>query len=288
VDDGSTDATPKLIREKCHQDPCYRGLVFSRNFGHQLALSAGLVHAKGTEAVFIIDGDLQDPPELLADFYAHYRQGYDVVYGVRRNRKESWPLKTAYSLFYRFQNRVANIDIPLDAGDFSLLSRRTVDVLCQLPEESRFLRGMRAWIGFRQLGVEYQRDERQKGETKYPFKQLLKLAYNGLFNFSEFPIKLIFWLGLSAISFGVVYIVYVVLKKIIYQTVPEGFTTLIIAIIFFSGVQLFSLGLIGEYIVRIFFQVKNRPLYIVQETISHDTAAASMKPEDATRTLRDN
>ena len=223
--------------------------------------------ARGTDGVFIIDGDLQDPPELLPSFYSKYKEEFDVVYAIRKKRKENIFKRVAYFSFYRILNQISYINIPLDSGDFSFVSRRVVDILNSMPEESRYLRGMRTWIGFKQIGLEYERDERVAGESKYSIKILLKLAKNGIFNFSEFPIKFISRLGMFITILSVLYLLYTIIQKIVFNNVPQGFTGLLIAIILFSGVQLLSIGVLGEYIIRIFFQVKERPLYIIKNTI---------------------
>ncbi len=267
VDDGSRDNTAEQIQQLSLSDDRYQCVILARNYGHQLALSAGLSAATATEAIMIIDGDLQDPPELLMPFYELYKQGNDVVYAVRKKRKESFVKRISYYVFYRILRSISYIEIPLDSGDFSLVSRRIVDVLNKMPEESRYIRGMRTWIGFKQTGYEYDRDERAAGDSKYSFKKLFKLAYNGIFNFSEFPVKLITNLGFFSISVSLLYLAYNVIKKYVYHAVPEGFTALLFTIILFSGVQLISLGIIGEYVLRIFFQVKGRPLYIVKKRI---------------------
>jgi polyisoprenyl-phosphate glycosyltransferase len=282
VDDGSKDNTAEQIQQLSLQDKRYHAVLLARNYGHQLALTAGLACAKGTEAVMIIDGDLQDPPELLPDFYELYKQGYDVVYAVRKKRKEGLVKKISYHIFYRILKSISYVEIPLDSGDFSLVSRRVVDVMNKMPEESRYMRGMRTWIGFKQIGFEYERDSRMAGDSKYSFKALFKLAYNGIFNFSEFPIKFITKLGLFTILISVIYLVMTLVQKYVYHTVPQGFTALLIAIVLFSGVQLISLGIIGEYVLRIFFQVKGRPLFIVRreiinsEVVEQPTAADSV------------
>ncbi len=187
IDDGSKDGTATLMRQLALLDGRYHCVFLSRNHGHQLALSAGIASARATEALFIIDGDLQDPPELLPEFYKEYKAGNDVVYAVRRKRKESAFKKAAYFLFYRILKSISYVEIPLDSGDFALISRRVADVLIKMPEESRYLRGMRSWVGFNQKSIVYERDERAAGESKYSLKMLFKLAYNGIFNFSEFP-----------------------------------------------------------------------------------------------------
>ncbi len=267
VDDGSKDDTALQMIQTSLADKRFQSVLLSRNFGHQSAVSAGMKVARGTEAVFIIDGDLQDPPELLGEFYAQLQAGYEVIYAVRKKRKESFFKKIAYNSFYRLLKKISYIDIPLDSGDFSLLSRKVVDILNKMPEESRYIRGMRAWAGFKQMGVEYERQERQAGESKYSWKMLWKLAYNGIFNFSEFPIKFITNLGFVSIAFSLIYLADTIIRKFVYGTVPQGFTALLFAIILFSGVQLLSLGIIGEYVLRIFFQVKNRPIFIISKQI---------------------
>ncbi|WP_037326208.1 glycosyltransferase family 2 protein [Runella zeae] len=267
IDDGSRDDTSLQMRQLALTDARYHCVFLSRNHGHQLALTAGLAAARGTEALFIIDGDLQDPPELLDEFYKKLQEGYDVVYAVRRKRKENFIKRSGYYLFYRLLKSISYVDIPLDSGDFALISRRVADIMNQMPEESRYLRGMRSWIGFKQVGIEYERSERMAGESKYSFKQLFRLAYNGIFNFSEFPIKFMSWAGGTAICIALIYFITVVIKKLFFEDIIEGFTALLFVIILFSGVQLIALGIIGEYVLRIFFQSKNRPLYIVKDEI---------------------
>lgn len=267
VDDGSSDNTAELMQQVALLNENYNCVFLARNYGHPIALSAGLANARGTEAVMIIDGDLQDPPELLTKFYEYYKQGYDVVYGIRKKRKENWLKKTAYHIFYRLLKSISYIDMPLDTGDFSLISRRIIDVLNKMPEESRYIRGMRSWVGFKQIGVEYEREQRFAGTSKYSFKMLFQLAYNGIFNFSEFPIKFITNLGLLSVLVSLLYLLQTIYKRIMDPTFPVGFTGLLFAIILFGGVQLISLGVIGEYVLRIFFQVKGRPLFVIKNKI---------------------
>lgn len=267
VNDGSIDNTATLIEQVCKSDPRFTGILLSRNHGHQLAVTAGLANVSGWKAAMIIDGDLQDPPELINEFYKLLNQGYDVIYAIRKNRKEGFLKKLAYSAYYRLQKKISNYNIPIDSGDFSMLSRRVVDKINEMPEQSRYLRGMRAWVGFKQIGYEYDRDERQAGETKYSWRTLFNLAFNGIFNFSDFPVRIITRLGLFTISFSLAYFVYNLYRKLYYNDVPRGFTTIILAIILFSGVQLISLGLIGEYVLRIYNQVRNRPLFIIDKII---------------------
>ena len=267
VNDGSRDNTAALMQQLAFADPRYHCVFLARNYGHQIALSAGLSKARGTEGVLVIDGDLQDPPELLSDFYAKYQEGYDVVYAIRQKRKENIVKKAAYRLFYRLLKSISYIDIPLDSGDFCFMSRRVVDILNQMPEDSRYIRGMRSWIGFQQIGLPYDRAERVAGDSKYGFRMLLNLAYNGIFNFSEFPIKVIKRIGYSAVGASMLYLMYSLYRKLMYNDVPQGFTATIFIIVFFSGIQLFFMGIMGEYLLRIFFQVKGRPLFIVEKEI---------------------
>jgi polyisoprenyl-phosphate glycosyltransferase len=268
IDDGSRDSTAALMTAQALADARYHCVFLSRNHGHQLALTAGLAQAKGTEAIFVIDGDLQDPPELLGQFYEKLQEGYDVVYAVRKKRKESWLKRQAYNVFYRFLKSISYIDLPLDSGDFAMMSRRVANILNTMPEESRYLRGMRTWIGFKQIGIEYERDSRAAGESKYSLKQLFRLAYNGIFNFSEAPIKLVTYLGYITFFISFLYFLTVLFKKIFDRGyVPVGFTATVFLIVLFAGVQLIALGIIGEYVLRIFFQVKNRPRYIIKHQI---------------------
>ena len=267
INDGSEDNTAKLIERICLNDFRFSGVLLSRNHGHQLAVSAGLASARGEKGVMIIDGDLQDPPELVNNFYKLLLEGNDVIYAIRKNRKEGFLKKLAYSSYYRLQKKISSFNIPIDSGDFSMLSRRVVDTINNMPEQSRYLRGMRAWVGFKQIGYEYDRDERHAGETKYSWKKLFELAFNGIFNFSDFPIKFITRLGFFTVFLSLLYFVYNVYRKIVFNDVPQGFTALILAVILFSGVQLISLGLIGEYVLRIYNQVRNRPLFVIDKII---------------------
>jgi glycosyltransferase involved in cell wall biosynthesis len=267
VDDGSSDDTAKLIESICLSDSRFIGVILSRNFGHQIALTAGLQHVNAEEAIMVLDGDLQDPPEILSDFMLKLEEGYDVVYAVRTKRKEGLLKRISYKLFYRILNKISYADIPLDSGDFCLMSRRVVDYMNSMPEESRFLRGMRHWVGFKQIGVEYERNERQSGESKYSLNQLIKLAFNGIFNFSEFPIRILVKLGLFAMIFSIGYLIYTLIMRFIFHEVESGFTALLFVIILFGGIQLVAIGIIGEYILRIFFQVKSRPLFVIDKVI---------------------
>lgn len=265
VDDGSIDGTDMLLEDFCSGRKNFSTISLSRNFGHAAAISAGLKEMDPeTDAVFIIDGDLQDPPELLQQFISKMEEGFDVVYGIRQHRQESFLKKAAYKTYYRLLKRFSNVQMPLDAGDFALISARVLRIINEMPEESRYLRGMRSWVGFKQTGIQYNRESRRDGHSKYSWRSLFKLAFNGLFNFSEFPIRFIGYVGLITILISLGYLGITVYKKLVFGTVPEGFTALIFAIVLFAGVQLLALGIIGEYVLRIFFQVKKRPLYIVR------------------------
>ncbi|PJB55100.1 MAG: glycosyltransferase [Bacteroidetes bacterium CG_4_9_14_3_um_filter_41_19] len=267
IDDGSTDGTDIKMNNLSKKNEAYQSIFLSRNFGHQSAITTGLYYANATEGVMIIDADLQDPPEVLDEFYKYFLQGYDVVYAIRKSRKESWYKKMSYQFFYFLLKKISNIEIPVNSGDFSLLSKRAVDYLNMMPEESRYIRGMRSWIGFNQIGIEINRDQRHSGKPKYSLKKLLKLALNGIFNFSEYPIRIVFTIGLVVLFVSLVYFGYTLIQKVVYNTAPEGFTALLFTIILFGGIQLISLGLIGGYVIRIFFQVKNRPLFIVKRRV---------------------
>jgi glycosyltransferase involved in cell wall biosynthesis len=276
VDDGSTDDTWRLMRE-CHQkDPRWRLIRLSRNFGHQVALWTGLKHATG-DVVAVLDADLQDPPEVLPRLFEEWEHGSDVVYAVRVNRKEGWLKRLAYHTFYRLMAFLAEIPIPLDSGDFCAMDRRVVDEMTRLPEMEPFVRGIRAWVGFRQTGVPYERDARVGGEVKYTFRKLVSLAVNGIFSFSTRPLRIATWMGLvvSLLSFlgGMFTLVQRLFAeefaRIGLAPVP-GFATIVIAIFFLGGVQLICLGILGEYIGRIYENVKGRPQSVVDQTIGFD------------------
>ncbi len=264
VDDGSRDWTLRGLQSINDSNAYY--LQLSRNFGHQIAVSAGLEYARG-EAVVIIDGDLQDPPELIPDLYKKYEEGYNVVYARRRKRKgESAFKRITAKMFYRVLNKLTTIDIPLDTGDFRLIDRNVVDYLAKMPEHNKFLRGQIAWLGLKQTDVLYDRDARTEGSTGYTFKKMLNLAITGITGFSDQPLKLVTRLGLSIslVSFGL--IIYALYSHYILDQTLTGWTSLIFAISFFGGIQLISLGIIGEYLSRIHQNVQGRPLYIVQDT----------------------
>jgi len=273
VDDGSTDEGVSLLHQLNKIDPRVKCVSFSRNFGHQTAVSAGLRYARG-DAVVIMDADLQDPPEEVIHFVEKWRAGYQVVYGVRVKRKENALKRAAYYLFYRLLARLAPIKIPLDSGDFCLMDRVIVDRLNALPERNRFIRGLRSWIGYRQTGVTYERQGRFAGEVKYTFRKLIRLAADGIINFSYRPLQVIGGLGFVAalLSFVTLLFMFVAwlfdfkIRGISVSQLP-GYTSIVLSILFIGGIQLVSLGILGEYIGRIFDEVKRRPLFIVQSSI---------------------
>jgi polyisoprenyl-phosphate glycosyltransferase len=271
VDDGSSDQTLGLLRQLHQQDARFKYISFSRNFGHQTAVSAGLRYTKGN-VIAVMDADLQDPPEELYRFLHKWEQGYQVIYGIRTKRKENIFKRSAYHLFYRILAWCSSIDIPLDSGDFCVMDRAVVDWLNALPERNRFVRGLRSWIGYRQIGIPYERHMRLAGEVKYTFQKLLRLAFDGIINFSYRPLQISGTFGLLVCFLSFIGIIFVVLHRILDfkifgyspQDVP-GFTSLVLAVLFIGGVQLLTMGLFGEYLGRIFDEVKQRPLYIVKE-----------------------
>jgi len=272
VDDGSSDGSFDRLAELARGDTRLKVLKFSRNFGHQTAITAGLDAARG-DAVVVIDADLQDPPEVIPLMVQKWREGFDVVYGVRERRRGETVMKLATAAaFYRLMSRMTNIQIPVDVGDFRLLSRRAADRLRKLREKDRFVRGLVSWIGFRQAGVTYHREARFAGETKYPFRKMLKFAFDGLTSFSTVPLKLASWLGYLASALAFLYLASVFVQKLLGYTV-QGWATIMVAVLFLGGVQLICLGILGEYIGRIFTEIKQRPLYIVEEFVNGDAAA---------------
>jgi dolichol-phosphate mannosyltransferase len=265
VNDGSRDRTVQMIVELGKTDPRFGLVDLSRNFGHQAALSAGLAHADG-DAVVLMDSDLQDPPELLPELITKWREGFEVVYAVRRNRKASAVKKAAYFLFYRINRFIARIDIPLDAGDFCLMDRVVVDALRRLPEYNRFLRGLRSWVGFRQTGLEYDRPDRFAGTTKYSFWKLLNLAVSGFLGFSTVPLRAAAWVGLVTAMLGLLVAVWAVGSRILGINVQLGWASEMATRLFLGGVQLVVLGVLGEYVGNINEEVRRRPVYIVRKT----------------------
>ena len=268
VNDGSTDATIVRIRDEMTRRANIVLVDLSRNFGHQIAATAGVEIARGS-AVVLMDGDLQDPPELIAEFLAKYRDGYDVVYAVRRTRKGESPFKLlTASLFYRTIRKLTRVSIPVDTGDFRLMSRRVVEALKRSPERHRFLRGLVSWVGYRQTGVEYDRDERHSGVTKYPFTKMMSFAVDGITSFSDVPLRFASYVGFGASAIALLLAIVIAVFKISNINPPQferGWASTITAVLFLGGVQLISLGILGEYIGRIYDEVKGRPLYLISE-----------------------
>jgi len=282
VDDGSTDTTPALLAQACAADPRFRAVLLSRNFGHQIAVSAGLQHVRGTY-VAILDGDLQDPPEMLREFLAKLQEGYDIVYGVRRQRKESAWKRGCYWLFYRVMHSVATVEIPLDAGDFCMMSERVVKVLNGMPERRRFLRGMRAWAGFRQIAMPYERHARAAGTPKYTLVKLLRLALEGIFTASEVPLRIATYFGIAVAGASLIWAAIIVIWRLFIDASLPGYASLATGVFFLGGVQLICVGILGEYVARIHSEVKGRPLFVVDRLIGfsgeRDVSAASRSRE---------
>jgi polyisoprenyl-phosphate glycosyltransferase len=265
VDDGSTDGSTEKIRELAQQDKTVRPVIFARNFGHQVAITAGWDYARG-DAVVIIDADLQDPPEVILDLANKWKEGYEVVYAVRGEREgESWFKLWTASLFYRVIYRITDVKIPVDTGDFRLMDRKVVDVLKQMKERHRFPRGMSAWVGFKQIGVTYKRAARVAGVTKYPFNKMLKLAINAITGFSYFPLQVATYFGFISAGISIFAIPVVIYMRMTGSGAFFGQATTLIAVLFLGGVQLISLGILGEYIGRLYDEAKGRPLYVVRE-----------------------
>jgi glycosyltransferase involved in cell wall biosynthesis len=265
VDDGSTDGSTEAIRSLARADAHVRPILFARNFGHQIAVTAGLDYSRGQAAV-IIDADLQDPPELIPELVAKWREGFEVVYAVRAEREgETWFKRLTASVFYRLIYRITDVKIPLDVGDFRLLDRQVVDTLKRMRERHRFLRGMSAWVGFRQTGVEYKRAARTAGVTKYPFRKMLRLAINAVTGFSYFPLQLATYFGFVSAGLSALAIPFVVAMRLIGHEAFFGQASTLIAVLFLGGVQLISLGILGEYIGRLYDEAKGRPLYVARD-----------------------
>lgn len=271
VNDGSRDRTAGIIKAYSEQDPAVVLLDFARNFGHQIAITAGMDHARG-EAVVVIDADLQDPPELILEMIEKWKQGFDVVYAKRTKRKgETYFKKQTAAMFYRFLRAMTDIDIPLDTGDFRLLDRKVCNQMNSIQEKNRFVRGLVSWVGFKQIAVEYERDERLAGESKYPLKKMLKLSIDGITSFSYKPLKLASYAGVTLSGIGFIYLLVVLYLKLFTDSTITGWSSLIVIQLFFSGIILIILGMIGEYIGRIYDETKNRPLYIVREKYQLET-----------------
>jgi polyisoprenyl-phosphate glycosyltransferase len=265
VDDGSTDGSTEAICALAKEDKRVRPVIFARNFGHQIAITAGWDFARGA-AVIIIDADLQDPPELILEMAKKWKEGYEVVYAVRAEREgESWFKLWTASLFYRIIYRITDVKIPLDTGDFRLMDHKVVDVLKQMRERHRFPRGMSAWVGFKQIGIDYKRAARVAGETKYPFRKMFRLALNAITSFSYFPLQVATFFGFASAGIAILAIPPVIYLRITGSQAFFGQATTLIAVLFLGGVQLISLGVLGEYIGRLYDEAKGRPLYIVRE-----------------------
>jgi polyisoprenyl-phosphate glycosyltransferase len=269
VDDGSSDRSWEMICGQHRRDRRWRGIRLSRNFGHQAAISAGLQQASGS-AVVIMDSDLQDGPELIATFLTKWKSGFEIVYAIRRNRKEGRAKRLAYDTFYRLLARVADIRIPLDSGDFCLIDRKIVNLLNALPERNRFLRGLRAWVGFRQIGVHYDRAARAAGKPKFTLRQLTQLAIDGLLSFSMFPLRLTAWVGLAVSGSSLLFLI----ARVGGLVTTDPPAVLAAALMFLGGVQLMFLGIVGEYVGRIYDQIRLRPSWIVWESIGMPPAAS--------------
>ena len=276
VDDGSSDRTRELLKSIASEDSRIKLIVFARNFGHQIAVTAGIDAACG-DAVVLIDADLQDPPEVVHKMIAKWREGYDVVYGTRTERQGESAFKIATARgFYRLLNRLSDVPIPLDTGDFRLMSRPVVDTLRAMPERDRFVRGMVSWVGFKQIALPYKRSVRFAGESKYPLRKMLRFAIDGILSFSTKPLQLSVGFGMLCASLALAGILYALWLRLFTNVWVEGWTALMIAVLFLGGVQLISVGILGEYIGRIYHEVKNRPLYVVQEYLGFNQADPEM------------
>ena len=284
VDDGSTDGSLDLLRNLGERDPRVRVVVLARNFGHQAAISAGLNHTPGADAVVILDADLQDPPELINELVRFWHLEYEVVYAIRRTRRASLVKRLSYHAFYRLLSRIADVAIHPDSGDFCLLDARVAAILRNMRERNRFVRGLRSWVGFRQIGVEYDRPERAAGQSHYTWKRLIKLARDGIFSFSYAPMRLALYSGCASILMSLGLMAWILYLRLTQASYVPGVTTTLLAVLFFGGWQLFILGMVGEYIGRIYDEVKGRPLYLVRDRIncpeaSEEALGASAKPD---------
>jgi polyisoprenyl-phosphate glycosyltransferase len=275
VDDGSTDSTPDLLREMQLHDSRIRAIRFSRNFGHQIAITAGVEHARG-DAVVIIDADLQDPPEVIREFLQKWLDGYDVVYGVRTEREGETAFKRwTAKIFYRLMGRLSDTAIPLDTGDFRLMDRTVVDALVAMPERDRFVRGMVTWLGFSQVAVPYRREPRLAGATKFSLFKMIRFATDGIVSFSILPLRLATWMGFAASGVALVEIGLALFARFFATGLVKGWTSTVIAVWFVGGVQLICMGIIGEYVGRIYGESKRRPLYVVRERIGFESRGAA-------------
>lgn len=268
INDGSKDKTLDILKEIASQDNNVRIIDFARNFGHQVAVSAGVYNANG-DVVVIIDADLQDPPELIIDMLDKWKQGFDVVYAKRKKRKGETLFKLITAkCFYKFLQFMSDVNIPRDTGDFRLIDKKVVEAFKSMPERNRFIRGMISWVGFEQTYIEYEREERFAGKTKYPLKKMLKFASDGIIAFSTKPLKFVLGLGTITIVIAIIIFIYSLVVKLTGRYTAPGWTSLMVVLTFFSGVQLLCMGILGEYIARIYDESKNRPLYIVKQKIN--------------------
>lgn len=266
INDGSKDKSIQLIKELASKDVDVKFINFSRNFGHQIAVTAGLDKSTG-DRIVIIDADLQDPPELIIDMFNKMDDGYEVVYAKRKARKgESWLKKFTAKMFYRILKSITSVNIPVDTGDFRIMDRKIVDALKEMPEQQKFLRGQISWIGFNQTYIEYERDERFAGETGYTYKKMIRFALDGITSFSNFPLKFASICGFVVSGIAFIVMLYALYSRFISKNYIEGWTSIIISVLFLGGIQLISIGIIGEYISRLSSNVRNRPLYIVRES----------------------
>ncbi len=280
VDDGSKDRSLELLRVMVAREPRYRVISFARNFGHQRAITSGMDAARG-KAIVVMDADLQDPPEVVVEMLAKWREGYDVVYGRRRSREgETWFKLVSARLFYRLFALMIPIEVPLDTGDFRLMSRRVVVAMRELRETHRFVRGLVAWVGFKQTAVEYDRAARAAGETKYPFRKMIAFAFDGIASFSILPLRLATYLGLLVGAASVLYAVTAIITHFGFHATVPGWTTTVVLMSALSSVQLIVIGVLGEYVGRIYEEVKGRPLYIVGERIRHRKPRKRVKTAD--------
>lgn len=278
VDDGSRDGSLGLLQDLHRRDPSVKVLSFSRNFGHQVAVTAGIDHTSG-EAVVVMDADLQDPPEVIPRLVARWEEGHDVVYAVRESREGERRFKLATAkVFYRLLNRLSNIDVPYDAGDFRLISRRAADSLSSLRERNRYIRGLTSWVGYTQTGVTYDRASRHAGETKYSLRRMLRLALDGMTSFSFVPLQFATFLGFFIAVVCIVYSLYVIYAAVFGDATVRGWASTMVAILFLGSIQLITIGIIGEYLGRVYDEVKQRPLYIVRESLGFEQQPAGAQP----------
>jgi len=279
VNDGSRDGTASMVAGICREDRRFRGVHFSRNFGHLAAVAAGLRYAGG-RAVFVMDADLQDPPELVLTLLEKWREGYEVVYARHaRREREGWLKRGLAFLYYRFLKQMAQQEIPADTGDFCLMDRRVVDLLNAMPERNRYIRGLRAWVGFRQTAVDFDRPGRFAGQPKYTFRKSLALAVNGIISLSKAPLRIATWFGLAVSATSFILAVVFVIEKLTVGVEIRGWASTVVIILFLGGVQLLTIGIIGEYISRIYDEVKQRPLYVVRDVDNLEGAAAAAAAE---------